>query len=502
MWRDAAIALSLANLCLVKVWGRIVFYGDADAFHMKCVPGSVEVLAAAANTGLLWAAIWILIRALRSDRRGFTVGCKLGLLAAVLMALNSIRAILAGQFPELRGALLASLGTQVQIGCVITFAALVTVALFVAGPRMRRFGVVTLLVLAPLTVVTLFGAAIQLIWAPRHELAIPALRPRTTGQMGRNRVVWVIFDEWDYHTAFENRPKELRTPNLDRLAKECLSATKAYPPGADTLRSIPSLLVGEVLSDVKKVRPADLLLSRPEVSAPVRWSADLTVLARARENGFNTAAAGWYLPYCRLLAPALTACHWCEMARAEESCEAFGNPLWRSMAGQMRSVFETTQFSLLGQSQGFEGHARSYRELLEAGASFAADPELGFVFLHLPVPHAPFLRGGPGGAFGSGDYADSLTLVDQTVGRLVDAMAAGGVWRSTHLLLSSDHSLRRTSHRDLRVPFLLRLAGDELGRVYSNRLSTVASGELLMRALNGEIATYEAAANWLDARPR
>jgi len=35
---------------------------------------------------------------------------------------------------------------------------------------------------------------------------------------------------------------------------------------------------------------------------------------------------------------------------------------------------------------------------------------------------------------------------------------------------------------------------------YGNQFDTVVTGELLLRALRGELASHEAAAGWLDSR--
>jgi hypothetical protein len=500
MGRDMAVALSLANLCLVRVWGRVVCYGSADAFHMKCAPGSGSILAAGANLALLWAAVWALVVLRRNRRRWLAFAARAGLVAVVLVALNAVRAVAAGQFPNARGAILTSLGPNLEIVSAAGLAALVAVVLFRAGPRVRRWGARALLTLTPLAPMMLIGAAVHLVQPSRYELATPRLSAPLPGPTPRIRAVWVIFDEWDFRTAFEARPPELRTPHLDRLVQQSLFATEAVAPANETVESIPALLLGERFVEVERSGPAELWLRRAGGPAPIRWDAGRSVLGRARERGINAAAAGWYLPYCRLLAPVVTACDWSEMAPADESCTALRAPVPQLMANQMRSLFQTGRFSLLGQSQGFHGFVRSYRELAEAGVRMAADAGLGLVFLHLPIPHAAGLRADPDGALAPGSQADTLALVDQTVGRLVAAVSSAGLWRSTHLLLSSDHSLRGVRQPDPRIPFILHLAGEHPGRIYANRFNTVVSGELLLRALAGEVATYDAAARWLDGQ--
>ncbi len=506
MWRDIALSFSLANLVLLRVWGRVVFYGRADAFFMKQVPGAAPVVAATLNMTILAVLFWAVLRLARSSRRWIALTGWLGLLAGMVAALNSVRAILFGQFPRLRGAVVSTMdsGSQALGGwgvAVLAAVGLVPVSLlFLFRTRFRRLGGVGLLCLSPLAPLTLVGAAGRLMNLTDHDLAEPPRMARTPAPGAPSRVVWVIFDEWDYLRAFEARPEGLRTPHLDQLAGHGLVATQAHTPATATVGSVASLLEGEVLESARPVGPAELLVRRDRGGTATRWNAASTVLARARKAGVNTAVAGWYLPYCRLLAPVLNDCFWCEMNRADASGEVRGTPVARAMAAQMRSLIETTQHSVLGRSQGLEGHMRSYEELLSAGLRFAADPQLGFVFLHLPVPHAPYLGRDVTGALGEGDYATSLALVDEAVGRLEDAMRSSGVWGRTHLLLSADHSLRAVSPEDRRVPFVLRLAGDDRRRRYTTRLETVASADLLLAALRGEVSDHDAAIRWLDSR--
>lgn len=508
MGRDAALSFSLANLVLLRVWGRVVFYGGADAFHMKQAPGTMPVVAAALNMALLAALFWALLRLARSPRMWVALAGRLGLLAGGVAALNSIRAIVFGRFPRLRGAVMSTVEASSQAaggwGAVILAAlGLASVLLFLFRGRVRRLGGVGLLCLSPLAPLMLVGAAGRLVGVPQAAMEERAREVRDPVRESSRRAVWVIFDEWDYLRAFESRPGDLRTPHLDRMAQRSLSASQAYSPATSTVRSVASLLEGERLLSAEPAGPSELLIRRSGRPQPAeRWSAATTVLARARHEGLNTAVAGWYLPYCRLLAPVVNDCFWCEMFRADALGEAAGTPLPRAMTAQLRSLVETAQHSVLGPSQILKGHQRSYRELLEAGLRFAADPQLGFVFLHLPVPHAPYLVRNAAGELVQGDYAGSLALVDETVGRIEDAMRLSGVWNSTHLLLSADHSLRGVKPQDRRVPFLLRLAGEERERRYDNHLETVASAELLLAALRGEVADHEAAARWLDARQR
>ena len=53
---------------------------------------------------------------------------------------------------------------------------------------------------------------------------------------------------------------------------------------------------------------------------------------------------------------------------------------------------------------------------------------------------------------------------------------------------------------DPRIPFLIKLAGQQQGIAYQRPLSTLVAHDLALAVLRGEIAQPEQAARWLDQR--
>jgi hypothetical protein len=80
-------------------------------------------------------------------------------------------------------------------------------------------------------------------------------------------------------------------------------------------------------------------------------------------------------------------------------------------------------------------------------------------------------------------------------------MESAGNWDSTTVLLSSDHPYREAKSldgkSDLRVPFLLKLAGQSEGLSYSAEFNTILTHDLLLAILKGELSTAEVVP-WLD----
>src|SRR5262249_35143332 len=129
------------------------------------------------------------------------------------------------------------------------------------------------------------------------------------GSQADIRVVWIIFDEWSQAITFGDRPAGLDLPNFDRLRAESFYATAAKTPCGFTLIFIPRLLLGEQ-ADSFPAGPKSLVVQLESRRAPASWSTFPNVFDQARKMGFDTALAGWFHPYGRLLSGSLTRCYW------------------------------------------------------------------------------------------------------------------------------------------------------------------------------------------------
>ena len=178
----------------------------------------------------------------------------------------------------------------------------------------------------------------------------------------------------------------------------------------------------------------------------------------------------------------------------------------------LRSLFETSLLSPFGQSLATREAAQRFQALMHEARRAAADPSAGLVFLHLQVPHGPHAYNRKSGNFDLANapvrgYVDSLALADIALGELRQAMQQASVWDSTTLIVSSDHYYRSaralSDHKtDKRVPFLVRMAGQTDGHVYTEKLNTVCSADLVMQILQNRVTTPEDVQAWMNNRPK
>ena len=501
--KELALWLSWANLLFLRVWVELLTYTRSNVFYMRQLPLPVHYLAAVTGVLSLGAALGGLsVWADRQHSRRLTMAMDgLRLLMIVLVA-NQLRLALSTMIPSvypwLRQPLLRRAGwTGIALGGIVGCSLLGRVAQHYRGRWMAGLSLLVFLAW-PLVPLNLAQATWRSLHAPQlAQFGNPG--PGGASKGDASRVVWVLFDEWDYRLTFEDRPSDLEMPELAALARESLVAKNAYTAGADTRESIPSLVTGQKIGTLVALGANDAEVTLAPDYAPRRLRALDSVFADLHRQGVTTAVVGWYLPYCRIWGDALDSCEW-QQTDSERVMRA--GTIGQSLEDSFRSFLETGVLSPLGVSLGAERANRTRQRLVAASESVLRDPRYRFVFLHLPVPHAPFYydrRTGSqrrGNNFTSG-YIDHLALLDRTLGELVEALRESGSWDRTAILLSSDHSYRNAKALDgkwdRRVPFLLRMPHAK-GRTEAEfAFSTQVSRQLVTDLLAGRIGSQQAA---------
>jgi hypothetical protein len=354
-------------------------------------------------------------------------------------------------------------------------------------------------VLVPFT----FGYAFWTLTRERDRAFVePAIAP-LLASIPKTRVVWIVFDEWDERLTFVDRPRELRLPALDRLRQSALLAENAYPPAGETALSLPSLLAGRIVKTARATGPNDLDITFADSPEVVRWGTEPNLISRARRNGFNIAVVGWYLPYCRVFKDSVSACSWMDLPVQSNS---FGVGFLQIFSSQIRSLFETNLLSPFGQSLATARQAKNYEAAVERTLDVVTDPAFALTIIHLPAAHVPYFfnrfTNQPTGSNSLvAGYRDGLALADTTLARIRTAMEKSQLWDSTTILLSSDHWFRQSTafdgKRDLRVPFLLKMRGQQTAVIYKPAFNTVLSADLLWATLTGELSLETDVSGWI-----
>lgn len=474
---DAALAASLANLTLLGAWRKILYLPPALAPLWSWR----DVVAIVLNTALLFIPYWCLVRGFRKLEDRFAV-LRLALFILPLYGIVNVgrqsNATVAGLFTRPSDVTLLAI--------ILSLAAVIAIA------HWDRRVVQTLERIAFISVILLPIFLVQAAFAIARQPDEPRLAgflPATPA----HRVVWIIFDEFDGNTVLRRRPAGLELPNVDSLAATSTNALNTQEAGTDTDVAMTSLISGKHVFGVGTWSANKLYLKlKPGTEYDNPFASD-SLFKDVRAMGINAGVVGWYLPYCRVFAPALADCY---MESMETRVSGEQPHLSTSIRGQLRTLspFESRQ-----------RHILRYNGILQHAESMASDSRLGLVLLHLPVPHAPGIYDAKTGKltpfrFGGKWYYDNIVLADRTLGAIRSAMEKAGVWNDTTVLVSSDHAARQyvmPGAHSTWVPFLLKMPGQTQSLQVGRPIDVLITRELIEQILSGKILNADDAGRWL-----
>ena len=225
--RDLLACLSLANLCFL---GVSIELSGTNLYYFRKTPPSGTMLAAAilcivSLAMLMWGAV-ALIRKSRSARLKNLA--RFAFLLFLLIPLNVARTSVA-EFSRVTDAV-TSFSSKLLVGIAVLTLAIVVVR---RGDAVVRIATGGLLFLSPLLAMTLGQAVWTYARRPPDAAFASSLPVVQTGDRSQTRILWMLFDEWDYRLAFDKRPAGLILPEMDRLREESFSATMPWAEGSE-----------------------------------------------------------------------------------------------------------------------------------------------------------------------------------------------------------------------------------------------------------------------------
>lgn len=559
--KDAALALSLANLCLIKVWDILVGIGIdlRSRFETQNVKG---LQAAILNVLILSVIFWVVVTLIRrSDSSRARETARVALLIVLLIPIYSVAVT---QFPNnpfslftesygrfetiaLTGLVVILTAGAILQRKLIIISALVLVPVVVFSitdlvgnilillilityatvlwyrKRTSRIASGAILVMFPLTFLTIGQCA---WWLAKVDYASHSNTNQAT-QMPQTRVLWLIFDEMDQRIAFTRRPEKIQLPEFDRLREQSIYATSAYPPSDFTLLSIPSLITGRFVSKAQPVSPSKVMLQYADSTEWVDWRTQPSIFNKAREAGVSTAITGWYHPYGEVVGESLNRCSAHYFASQSLGSAMYEQLLKVADILPLVSYFSSMDAAAKKRDRRRSHHTNDYLNILRDAKATATDPQMGLIMVHLPIPHVPIIYNRSSNQIvteDGGSYLDNLVLADRALGELRLLMESAGVWEDTVVLVTSDHWWRAdmwrtlrsneqvawteedeelfetvfSTGKDHRVPFLLKMAGQKTGTTYEAEFNTILTHDLILALLRGEVSDSKQVAQWID----
>lgn len=359
---------------------------------------------------------------------------------------------------------------------------------------------------------------VQNVWdASRTYLSLAPMQD----DLPKNRVIWFIFDEFDYHTAFEKRPNQLLLKEIDRFKKESFFAEQAIQPGIGTLYSMPAFFSGLKVKDCTAIR--DDLLITLDNRKKVSWKNQTNLFEKAYQLGYNTALVGWYHPYDRVFGKHLTYCHVSPLGNSDErtvnpsfpllfynTCQSFVAYYLQTIEKLLNIQFGETSFLTSEKTRHY------YLTHLEETKRVLLDERYGFVVIHWTIPHTPTIYNGDTKELtieSQRPYLDNLRLLDRTFGEVRRLLEEKGLWDSCVLAVTSDHwyksdpqlypkalqpYLKERQKKNGKIPLLIKMAHSHKGLIYDKRWDGHLLHYILYEMMQGRISSPEDICHWLD----
>jgi hypothetical protein len=443
------VAVSLANICYLRIWDGLFHNPERD--YLAATPyNPVDYFAALAGVFLFAALLYVVISVIwYHGSRTARIVAKLAIFIVFLLPLDFVR---------------RSLGASLAVFFGFTSYTITAAMLLALALRFhQRFYAVLFWLLALLSpyagvniVQTLAHAISPEQLSERPQLPVPAAKPDSAA---RNRVVWIIFDEWDQRILFDERPADLKLPHLDRLVGESVMATRAYAPSGRTLISIPALLTGRLIAEAQAKDDDELQIRFSGEKARRDFRSTYNIITEALLGGHRVGIAGWYHPYGRLFPQTdnLTA-------------RSFGFPPFQGFRSEMipDALAAQLQF-LISPIYIWQLYRDLHIQLHAAALDGVGDAALDLVFLHYNVPHLPGIYDRERQVYSisrsnsMNEYLGNLALVDRTLGELLLKLDTAGLRDSTTLIVTADHWWRSApwveKGKGYPVPLILRAQG-------------------------------------------
>lgn len=532
--RHILIGLSLASLLFLDVWSYI----ESPYLNYFLPPALVSInerlamLIAAVLDMAVLGGILVVAAQLVKNSEPLKAGRDAAFLLLLLIPINMLRRhyhLFAYQ------SLVDHYGRLATVGLILLAVLLAAVVAFYRRTVVRAASMLVL-VMAPLPLLVI-GQSIFQAYA-----SAPVRFSRSTGSLNASvgggtdagpRLVWLIFDELDQYLLSEGRPAGLQLRGFDSFREISLSGDRAVRPGRDTIDAVPAALTCQKMEGADVRGPGSLVLT-PCSGSPHAFRPTQTVFAAARSLGFTTAIVGWYHPYCRVLADALTYCYsrpaesqFVEevQARNQKFPEMAIDLLKRQLlqvplAERMGLVQAPIPSRAVVREERVE-HLDEFEDLYSHALAAIRSPYLRFTVVHLPVPHLPALYDRHTGALdatGKGNYFDNLVLADKVLADVRLALEGAGLWDRTAVLVTSDHPLRVSILQSFRdgsaaeerratgdtersyIPFILRLP-QETGRAeFTDEFDSTVAGDLAVATVKGMLTSYSGVAAELKRR--
>lgn len=336
-----------------------------------------------------------------------------------------------------------------------------------------------------------------------------AMQQPSDKKMSDRRVVWVLFDEFDYDVFFANRNPALSLPNLDRLQRTSISAENATSPADATLISIPALTIGSMLAETRGDGQGQLRVQgQGATTSTSLWHETANIFSDLKAKNKTVSVLGFYHPYCNVF----------PFAQPCDSYPMFHYPGWWWGYLQAARILPGVDYLVKRNHLNGGGFDDVFRRHLEKLPIHLAADSTALSFFHFNVPHPPGERIGKTAADLLG-YEHNGLAVDLVAGIILDKLEAQSKSQEILLIVSTDHWLRLAGRvgaepkdvyaaefgkprSDIRkIPLIIHRIGETSPATIPHAINTVHTAALIGNFLEGKLTDQSSIVAWWRNKP-
>lgn len=450
---DALASVLLATLCLIPIWRELqALYAPEYRYHMAPTSPWPVIWTMHGATAILGALCFALLRWQNSaiEPRWRAVRSAIVLVLSAWPILQVARFVL-GESAAPTGGLRAA----IEHAPVVLALTLAAVCVWRRTPRLFD----ELIQLAAIFSVVFPILVLNLAWQYPHSAGSRPPESLAASPPANRRLILVVFDGWDAGIT-SHAEADGDMPELTAMRARSTSYTQAYSTSEETLVSVPSILTGRKLLGARAAGVGRLEIRLD--ASPTDWvqfKQQSHLPSALRMLGVHSAVGGWYHPYCALFDGSADACMDAAGLQAHPREHlirsrgvAFASLLFAAEALPIRVLLNVRRpddahrwfEGPFSQAQR-ESMIASYRNIHRFALEATGRADIGFVFLHYPMPHPPGIFSERTRTFATSDeatYRGTLLLVDRTIGELRARLRQSGLDANTALIVTSDHQYR------------------------------------------------------------
>lgn len=372
----------------------------------------------------------------------------------------------------------------------------------------------------------LFFSQFLWFWWQARSLNQPRPLHAAVATQPNPRIIWIVLDELSYQQVYERRYPGLQLPAFDALADQSTVFTHTVPEGEHTQFVLPALITGKAVVSIRPSGAGQLFFREADSRGWVPLDQHDTIFQDALHSGYQTAIAGWFNPYCRIMPQVLDHCYWTLGEVLEDHLASDGTLASNFVAPLSALIGYGTTRRMLSpiwpiredRMHEAELHVADYEKISAAADADLKDPSITFALLHLPIPHPPGIydRATAQVTPRATSYIDNLALADRYLAHVRTVLQGMGEWDSSTVIVMGDHSWRTTllwkdslvwsavdnrasegGKFDDRPAYIVKLPGEQTGQRIDVPFQAVRTRALLDELLAGRLRSPDDLRSWV-----